>query len=122
MRQVQGIREARADLVTRAAQAIRETIADEALSAEGVARRLGLSTRSLRRALQQAGTSYTNLVDCERSELARKYARQKPSMSGNDSADRLGYKNIPAFYRAFQRWTGMTLSAYREHAQSAKMP
>lgn len=122
MRQVQAIREARADLVTRTAQAIRETIADDVLSADGVARRLGLSTRSLRRALQQAGTSYMRLVDRERSELARKYAQQKPSMSGNDIADRLGYKNLPAFYRAFQRWTGMTLSAYREHSPSAKVP
>lgn len=75
-----------------------------------VARRLGLSQRSLARHLAQEGLSYSRLLSELRLELARRYLVDE-RLSVSDAAWLLGYQDVAAFSNAFKRWTGKAPSA-----------
>ncbi|MFO0694667.1 MAG: AraC family transcriptional regulator [Polyangiales bacterium] len=77
-----------------------------------VARRLGMSERSLRRRLKSEGASFPDLVREAMSELARRLLRE-PSSSIQETAYRLGFSDVSSFHRAFKRWTGTTPSEFR---------
>jgi len=74
---------------------------------EEVARRLGISERSLRRRLHDEGKSFADVVDDALAELAR-HLLHDPSLTIQEVADRLGFSEPSAFHRAFKRWTGLT--------------
>ncbi len=77
-----------------------------------VASRMGVSVRSLQRALGDAGTSFNDLLDEARRDLA--VARvSDPSRPLKLIAGELGFGQAAAFTRAFRRWTGRSPSAYR---------
>ena len=79
---------------------------------EAVAVQLGTSTRSLHRRLEEAGTSYTELLDKVRLALAREQldAGEAPTA---DIANRLGFSSPQAFMRWFRQLVGVTPSQYR---------
>lgn len=79
-----------------------------------VADRLAMSPRHLRRQLQRQGTGYLTLLDEAKHELALQFLAERPSSTGAELAARLGYADPPAFYRAFKRWTGLTVTDYRD--------
>jgi AraC-like DNA-binding protein len=95
---------------------IRRTAAEElgrgTAPVEQVARRLGLSVRSLQRRLAEEGTSYTELLDGIRHELAVRYFRDS-RLSIAQIALLLGYAETSSFDRSFRRWCGMSPSDYR---------
>jgi len=68
-----------------------------------IARALGTSSRSLQRALGEAGTSYRELVDHARRCRARALLAQ--GLLPSDVALRLGYADLTSFTRAFARWS-----------------
>jgi AraC-like DNA-binding protein len=76
-----------------------------------VAKRLGLSERTLQRKLQEEGTSFATLLDNARKDLARRCLARR-DMTLTETARRLGYTDVRAFRRAFKRWTGMTAQAF----------
>ncbi len=76
---------------------------------------LALSTRSLRRKLEQEGTSYRDLVEEERRQLALQLL-DSTTMKIEELAAHLGYTDAGSFVRAFRRWEGCSPSAYREKA------
>lgn len=76
-------------------------------SAEDVARRIKASERTLRRRLQEVGTTYTDVLSDVRRELALRYLGDA-AISVAEIAFLLGFSNASAFHRAFRRWTGMT--------------
>ncbi|WP_433564473.1 AraC family transcriptional regulator [Nocardia sp. CA-151230] len=82
---------------------------------DSVARDLNMSTRTLRRHLDTAGTSYRQLLDEVRRALAEEMLTATP-LSVSDVAIRLGYAEASTFIHAFKRWTGTTPSAYRRGA------
>ncbi|MFE3052602.1 AraC family transcriptional regulator [Nocardia sp. NPDC059239] len=82
---------------------------------DSVARDLNMSTRTLRRHLDAAGTSYRQLLDEVRRALAEEMLTATP-LSVSDVAIRLGYAEASTFIHAFKRWTGTTPSAYRRGA------
>lgn len=82
---------------------------------DSVARDLNMSTRTLRRHLDAAGTSYRQLLDEVRRALAEEMLTATP-LSVSDVAIRLGYAEASTFIHAFKRWTGTTPSAYRRLA------
>lgn len=84
---------------------------------DSVARDLNMSTRTLRRHLDAAGTSYRQLLDEVRRALAEEMLNATP-LSVSDVAIRLGYAEASTFIHAFKRWTGTTPSAYRRGAIS----
>ncbi|WP_019931357.1 AraC family transcriptional regulator [Nocardia sp. BMG111209] len=79
---------------------------------DSVAKDLNMSTRTLRRRLVDAGTSYRALLDEVRHALAEEMLGATP-LSVSDIAIRLGYAEASTFIYAFRRWTGTTPSAYR---------
>ncbi|WP_374256604.1 AraC family transcriptional regulator [Aquabacterium sp.] len=78
-----------------------------------VAQAFGLTERTLARRLQACQTSYVDILD----QVRRDWALQQ--LSGTDRpmldvAHSLGFAELSPFYRAFQRWTGMTPGQWRQ--------
>lgn len=77
-----------------------------------VAQALLLSEKTLQRRLRDEDTSYQQLLDDLRRDLARKYLRE-PAASVCEVTFRLGFSDQSSFTRAFRRWTGVTPGEYR---------
>lgn len=77
-----------------------------------VARAMTMSERSLQRHLRDEGTSFRDLVDEVRRELALRHLAV-PGTSATDVAFLLGFSEPDAFTRAYQRWTGQSPAALR---------
>lgn len=84
---------------------IAQALPDGDPTAEGVACSLGMSARTLRRRLREAGSSHQQLLDQVRSELAHR-ALGRPGVSMGEIAYLLGFSDTSAFHKAFRRWTG----------------
>ncbi|MES0872747.1 helix-turn-helix transcriptional regulator [Sinimarinibacterium thermocellulolyticum] len=82
----------------------------QTLALEQAAASLSMSRSSLKRMLRQHGTSYGELVDEVRAELAWTLLRER-RWPNPRVAQRLGYANAHNFRRAFKRWTGRPPSA-----------
>ncbi|WP_220811679.1 AraC family transcriptional regulator [Pseudomonas paralcaligenes] len=77
-----------------------------------VAEALGMSVRNLHRHLQKHATSFKELLDETRRQLAFDYLRQA-RCSVNEVCYRLGFNEPSSFNRAFRRWTGETPGQWR---------
>src|SRR5512134_1663404 len=95
----------RSDTVTQVRRRIRDRLPSGVPSHEEVARALALSPRTLTRRLEEAGTSFTAIVDETRRALAEQYlARTEFSVA--EVAYLVGFAEASSFNRAFRRWTG----------------
>ncbi|MEA2909012.1 MAG: hypothetical protein QOJ15_1093 [Bradyrhizobium sp.] len=81
-------------------------------SLELVAGRLKMSSRTLRRKLEQEGTSFRELIDELRAHAAIKYVRDT-NLTIEDIAFALGFSDAAAFRHAFRRWTKSAPHEYR---------
>ena len=94
-------------------QVVQRVRAELSLGAEGypdlsgVSARLLTSSRTLKRHLQQRGTSFQQLLDEARHRDALRLL-QNPDLEIRQIAAALGYQDPPSFTRAFRRWTGQT--------------
>jgi AraC-like DNA-binding protein len=79
---------------------------------EAVAQALHLSQRTLQRRLQEEGTSFQQLLDDTRRELAEQYLAQ-PNLALLEVAYLLGFADPSNFFRAFRRWFDITPGEYR---------
>ncbi len=77
---------------------------------------LSVPERSLRRLLDHQGTSFRELLEDARYEVARQLLVDT-DMSTADIATSLGYADPSAFSRAFRRWTGSPPAAWRFKAR-----
>jgi AraC-like DNA-binding protein len=77
-----------------------------------VAAALAVSPRTVQRRLAAAGTSYRELVDEVRADLAWRQVRHS-ELSVARVAELLGYRSAAAFSRAFRRWHGQSPRAAR---------
>ncbi len=78
-----------------------------------IAQKLGVSLRTLSRALAEEGTSYRDILEEVREILARSYLRDSTSTIG-EIALRLGFSDTSAFSRAFRRWTDQAPTEYAD--------
>ncbi len=84
---------------------------------EELAVEMGTNPTTLRRRLEAEGTSYQQLKDRLRSDLA--IDRLVSSQASIDElALELGFHDASAFHRAFRRWTGLPPGAYRRREQA----
>ncbi len=95
---------------------IREAIARNArrgeYGAEALAKRLGMSLRSVERAVGAEGTTVRKLLDQTRESHARRLL-EEPGPTIDEITSLLGYSAASAFRRAFKRWSGITPAEYR---------
>jgi len=73
-------------------------------SIEEVARRLGVSQRTLARRLSREKLSFSTILDSLKVALAERYLSDD-GLSISQVAWLLGYKELSSFTRAFKRWT-----------------
>jgi AraC-like DNA-binding protein len=90
---------------------VSKTMNGNLLTLEGTARELAMSSRSLQAKLKLESTSYQEILNEIRLEVAKHYIRKK---LGNfaDIAFLLGYSEVSAFSRSFKKWTGLSPKQY----------
>jgi len=82
---------------------------------EDVALHLNTSVRTLRRKLRDENTSFREILDELRSEVASKYLRDT-EMTVDDVACALGFSETSNFRHAFRRWKQTSPQQYRRQA------
>ena len=100
-----------ADLPTTVRMKMIELLPSGECDRERIASLLNMTVRTMHNKLDSAGTSYQQLLDDTREELAREYM-QKKQLSVSEIAYMLGYTDLSSFSRAFKRWTGQSPRAY----------
>lgn len=93
---------------------LRPLIATQHSSAEHVARMLALHPRTLNRRLKDKGTTLRKMVGEIRYEMAKQLLDESDIPLLNIS-NTLGYSDASVFTHAFQRWSGMSPSAWRKN-------
>ena len=88
--------------------------------ADEMARRLGLSLRTLQRRLADAGKSYQAIVDEARASLALEFL-EHTSLPVAEIAARTGFSEVASFRKAFRKWTGNAPSHYREQSGDSRL-
>jgi AraC-like DNA-binding protein len=110
------------ELRQRVRQAVAERLS-EATEIRLIARRLGVSSRTLQRSLREEGTSFQEIRDEVRRCVSLDLLRER-NLSVSEVAALVGFANTSAFRSALRRWTGGSARdarrAARELAGSAE--
>ncbi|WP_206244705.1 AraC-like transcriptional regulator QhpR [Novosphingobium terrae] len=100
-------------IIDRMAQLVFRDLNSFAVDQARLAREIGMSDRTMRRKLADAGSSYQQVLDECRMRQAAFEFQTRPELSIAQIALRLGYAEHSTFTRAFQRWSGMAPQSYR---------
>ena len=92
-----------------------ERLPDGPPNQQQIAESLHVSNRTLQRKLKDEGTSFMDLLQDTRLQLARKYLRQS-NRSVVETSYLLGFSEPSTFSRAFKRWTGVAPAEFRDSA------
>jgi AraC-like DNA-binding protein len=101
-----------ASMKVRVRSALHEMLPAGQSSIEETANRLAMSKRSLQRRLSEESSSYQEVLNTTRRELAHYYL-SRSSISLGEIAYLLGFQDGNSFLRAFRGWTGQTPGEYR---------
>ena len=82
-----------------------------------IARALHMSSRTLQRRLQEAGSSYQRVLEEARHQLARRYLHNSV-LELDEAAYLLGYEDSNSFVRAFRTWEGVPPGRWREQQRA----
>jgi AraC-like DNA-binding protein len=93
-------------------------LASGRLTMQSAAGALGVSAATLRRRLQEERTTFREVVDEVRCDLAEGYLRDQGRSIG-EIATLLGFSYVAAFNKAFRRWKGVSPSEHRSRAVHA---
>jgi AraC-like DNA-binding protein len=88
--------------------------------ADGIARQLGMSLRTLERRLRSEGLTFAGILSELRVDLAKRYLREE-DLAISKIAWLLGYQDVGAFTHAFKRWTGKSPSEARAQEKVARL-
>jgi AraC-like DNA-binding protein len=92
--------------------AIQQKLTEHRPTIDDIARDLHVSSRTLQRKLQDAGSSYQRVLDEARHEMARYYLGNSV-LELNEAAYLLGYEDSNSFVRAFRSWEGVPPGQWR---------
>jgi AraC-like DNA-binding protein len=110
-RVLEGLKQ-REDIVRRVREQVVTELRAGPANMKKTARRLGFGVATLRRKLEAEGTTFSEIVDDLRRELAEQHLTHG-SLTISEVAFLLGFSDVRAFGRAFRRWTGSSPSEYR---------
>jgi AraC-like DNA-binding protein len=96
---------------------LHEALRTDDAGVDTVAKKLGLTGRSLQRRLEEEGTTFNKLREQTRLDLAQRYLDEGLAIS--EISFLLGFSEPSAFFRAFKRWTGETPLAHKRRAVPA---
>jgi AraC-like DNA-binding protein len=105
-------------LPQRVKNALRLLLKDGLPRKERVAEKFNVTVRTLQRHLQLAGTSYQQILDELRQELAEHYLLRS-DLAIQDIASYLGFTESRSFHRSFKTWTGQTPGEFRESKRNS---
>jgi len=100
---------------SRVRKAIMEGLSSGKPSAAEVARNLAIAQRTLQRKLQEEGTTFQDVADEVRKELALQYV-QSGEYDLSEVTYLTGFSSTSSFTRAYKAWTGRTPSEDRGRA------
>ena len=100
------------DVVTTVRQKIIEYLPNGDCTREKVAGAMCISPTTLQFKLSNRGTSFQDLLDSTRKELASSYVQQS-SLSITEITFLLGFSDTSNFTRAFKRWEGISPTSFR---------
>ncbi|MNZ12330.1 Urease operon transcriptional activator [compost metagenome] len=83
-----------------------------------VAQGLHMTQSTLRRRLDEEGQSFRLIKDQLRRDMALEYL-DRSSRSVSEIAEELGFAEPSALYRAFRKWTGVSLADHRRRSQAS---
>jgi AraC-like DNA-binding protein len=106
----------REDIVRQVETKILELLPTGECSKDRIASLLHVSRRKLHNKLEQKNTSYQEILENLRSNLAKQYIEQK-NVSFSEIAFLLGFTDTSNFARAFRRWTGVSPTQYRDQLE-----
>ncbi|HZQ18738.1 MAG TPA: AraC family transcriptional regulator [Terriglobales bacterium] len=100
--------------------AIQQKLTGRRPTIDDIADALHVSSRTLQRRLQDAGSSFQRVLEEARHQLARHYLNNSV-LELNEAAYLLGYEDGNSFVRAFRTWEGVPPARWREmqRAQAA---
>lgn len=101
-------------------RALRARLIFHETSLEEIASEFSMQPRTLNRRLQAEGTTFRELINEARFEVARQLLKGT-RMRIADVALTLGYANTSGFSHAFQRWSGAAPSEWRNNHRSSKI-
>jgi AraC-like DNA-binding protein len=99
--------------------AIQQKLTGRRPTIDDIADALHVSSRTLQRRLQDAGSSFQHMLEEARHHLARHYLNNS-LLELNEAAYLLGYEDANSFVRAFRTWEGIPPARWREK-QRAKI-
>jgi AraC-like DNA-binding protein len=108
----------RTELIQRVHRALRTLLLNGKSSGDDVARMLAMHRRTLNRRLQKQSTTFQEVLDEVRFEVARQLLAD-PLVAIDDIAATLGYASVSPFMRSFRRWTGTTPGRWRRTGESS---
>jgi AraC-like DNA-binding protein len=86
---------------------------------DAIARAIACSRRTLQRRLMESGSSFREVLDAARREVALEaIARGGQMTTVTDLTFLLGFSDLSGFSRAFRRWTGQSPGTYMRARQS----
>ena len=85
-------------------------------SLDAVAEQLGINARTLRRRLQERGSSFQRILDSVREAVARDYL-VNTELSIDQIAALVGFSEPTTFRSTFKRWTGQSAAEIRRARQ-----
>jgi AraC-like DNA-binding protein len=97
----------------RVRMALLEALPGGGVKMEAVAKRIGMSQRSLQRHLEIEGQNYKKLLQSIRLNLSQHYL-QNTHLPTAEIAFLLGFEETNSFFRAFRSWTGTTPEQFRQ--------
>ncbi len=103
------------DLLDKLRHLVRDALKQGEPNIERLATRMHMSGRTLQRRLSDLKTSFQEVLDQVRFDLARAYLKDS-RLDVSQVAYLLGYSELRAFDRAFRRWAEVSPSEWRERA------
>jgi len=108
-------------LIEQVRRALRLLLLQGGASGNDAARMLSMHRRTLNRRLHAEGTTFQQLLDEIRFEVARQLLAGS-RIALDDVAATLGYSGVCPFMRAFRRWSGTTPGRWRREAAEGAQP